>query len=1417
MLSLKCFFFLFFDAASVKPRADDDVPEDVQDNSRYDHIFKHFHNFDKDKEPIQLIHNIHNDSNNSNLALLDLIDYFSKNSSVIPTTEKSISQNKTLAEKREHLNQLLKQLNQFQPTKVEFQEDTEPALTTTSTTLTPLPTLKPATILNSDEVDQRDRYSSYFPEYGDETPIDLKSVLSKEFASYNLSGFYDPYAESKVDLINEEMYKDQISDDQKSVDDIVPQFVDSPQEEDLSSLDETRHNQEDILANDEKRLALPLVGLNSLSKEGQLAAAKLQEDAETINIVVSPTFGVDNKHGGEISIFPQSEMSRLRSNITELTGLDVDRLVEEVSAVVGKINGPLRVQEQHTQITRQEGSPAKYKYTETTAQVLPSDDPADPFIKVLSKNVQNGELSGELGQIINGHNPSSRGEGSGEEVRVNVTTKTNIVNIFTFNIVVANSSGSNFTLDKVSPFKTKIDTTATVDAGPGLNTISVYKYQADDNAVVTKKQSGASTPELEKWLKILLKHQVSGTRGEGSLLQEAVLKDASLLQIPTGNWNEERPFYRKVDEKDSESTTTATTTSKTAIVATTKPKVRRTTESSNIGPLGYTVSQTTTEAPGPMDGIVKFVESMGVGAIPTIFAGAIATYPFWMPLLAGKRRKRETSPKVDIPENWLAYLLGTRFGQNAKLSKKSTAKSAARKTTTTTTTFSTIEGPRLTTTSLAKTTIEGVETARTLYKQFYPSTTTVTSVRQPFKGSGSFSISKLKLAGPPIPSPTPSARTTPITTSRPTIKIQSLMDRWTEMFKSQNSTRNRLTSPTTKSSTTATTILTTPDPMSLSELTLEIDRNEVTLPSNWKPSLSEFQHPLSLNSATQEPIIIGKDVSVSSSTVTEINFEPGKNAPLFTGVKSTEIPPNIWLTAEDLLTAFDNQTDAEKESTVQETDKNKKGVGLEITFIDDPEKSEIKPLLVSISDNEESQIDLLVLKKPENSSLSPSVDPIPIIIPGLPFPSKTIPRRRPTLSWKRPSASKLFIQSFLKEYNKTEKEEGMESLPLKPITLSTFSQIKVREPDATVIKSSKSKATTKPAPTLTFENNENPPIIIKPMSSMVRQIPKEVVINSHTIQTHLTPEIAESIIKNQAAETLAQTENKNFLASYTPFPSTISTPTTTTSPTTGVDPAQPQFGSDFPQDIDPSDVLKLAYGGAFNIQESDDEKEKAIDLLIQQLEREYNNSVNRRASASETETGGKSQSAQFNSFRQQEDNPYTTSKWVYLSGADKIATPLPTGLTPTASNDEILDLIKNMEREVLSKNKTMTKTEVEETLNAVNNEVQVFQHEEVSTKTSIEPEQVFNNAQTFLDGLEESNIPEIIYLNDETMLHFLQEEAAESTNLPEKQYQKENSQEEINQYYETVNDNIAYTITPAQMITLFPIETPTTTSTTTTI
>jgi hypothetical protein len=202
--------------------------------------------------------------------------------------------------------------------------------------------------------------------------------------------------------------------------------------------------------------------------------------------------------------------------------------------------------------------------------------------------------------------------------------------------------------------------------------------------------------------------------------------------------------------------------------------------------------------------------------------------------------------------------------------------------------------------------------------------------------------------------------------------------------------------------------------------------------------------------------------------------------------------------------------------------------------------------------------------------------------------------------------------------------------------------------------------------------------------------------------------------------------------------------------------------------------------------------------LIQQLEREYNNSLARKRPSSDVETGGKSQLTKIrpqvnplNKFRP-EEYPLTTSKWVYLSGADIIQTPSPTGLTLTASNAEILDLIKTMEKEV---NQTMNNDDVAIDESSLT-EPQV-KNENESEKNIIE-----NKAETnIIDNDSKENDEnesdysqhEIIYLNDETLLHFMDDLTTQSSNVPEKEVEMKMDDTKLNPEINSINTDFEET------------------------
>jgi hypothetical protein len=355
-----------------------------------------------------------------------------------------------------------------------------------------------------------------------------------------------------------------------------------------------------------------------------------------------------------------------------------------------------------------------------------------------------------------------------------------------------------------------------------------------------------------------------------------------------------------------------------------------------------------------------------------------------------------------------------------------------------------------------------------------------------------------------------------------------------------------------------------------------------------------------------------------------------------------------------------------------------------------------------------------------------------------------------------------------------------QKINLTTLSLSIFNESKIEDT------SERPKFVARPVSLATFSTKDK----LKDSlitNSKQNQIPKEVIVNSHTIKTDLTPEIANNILKMQ------QQLNEDHLH-------------ITTTPSYETETAQsdansfPFSGANLPEDIDPSDVLKLAYGGSFNMLESDEDqdREKAIDRLIQQLEREYNNSLARKRPSSDVETGGKSQLTKIrpqvnplNKFRP-EEYPLTTSKWVYLSGADIIQTPSPTGLTLTASNAEILNLIKTMEKEV---NQTMNNDDVAIDESSLT-EPQV-KNENESEKNIIE-----NKAETnIIDNDSKENDEnesdysqhEIIYLNDETLLHFMDDLTTQSSNVPEKEVEMKMDDTKLNPEINSINTDFEET------------------------
>ena len=221
---------------------------------------------------------------------------------------------------------------------------------------------------------------------------------------------------------------------------------------------------------DEERLKIPLVGVPNAN----LSQISLNED--TLNLLVKQ----DSNNPG-VAIFPMSEQDKIKEDLSTLTGIDLDDLIKDVSESVGQVSMPVKVEESFVTVAMSNdqnennnrtadtmvGKRPYYKYTETIADVTPNhSNPRDPQVNILSKRFEEGDLLStdpkqnyrwgpNPGITKDGHQmithiskfgpnleeiAQSVSDGSEDNVKVNVTTKTNIVNVFTFNIFVNNGT-----------------------------------------------------------------------------------------------------------------------------------------------------------------------------------------------------------------------------------------------------------------------------------------------------------------------------------------------------------------------------------------------------------------------------------------------------------------------------------------------------------------------------------------------------------------------------------------------------------------------------------------------------------------------------------------------------------------------------------------------------------------------------------------------------------------------------------------------------------------------------------------------------------------------------------------------------------------------------------------------------------------
>ena len=470
------------------------------------------------------------------------------------------------------------------------------------------------------------------------------------------------------------------------------------------TISSTTNNNHNVVLSDEERLKIPLVGNANIADPSQIPVV----NENSLNILIrqqgSHTHNNNNNDNPGVSIYPMSEQDKVKDNLTALTGINFDDLIKDVSESVGKVELPIKVEEHHTQVTEEVGKRPYYKYTETIADVIPNaDNPRNPQVEIVSKRFQEGDLLStnpktstyrwdpssssmglphpgitEDGQLIGlnaapirnfaptltkiAQSAAASDEGSDSNVKVNVTTKTNIVNVFTFNIFVnnrtsnnhddddassigTNSGSSSYHLKQDKPFKSSIETTAHIHATDQAgqkptNSFSLFQYDASSsggthpNAANQNQDSSSGGgavaggnyqqgEDLEKWLKILLNHQAYG---DGSnIVAEAVLKDASLHQIPEPRTaSMDNLDYRRIEQEQSQ--LQAGNSGATA---------------NTIGPLGYKtdfngdiILNNNNNNPESRQTIVKdntqpktLMETLTGSPIPTILAGLAAISP----------------------------------------------------------------------------------------------------------------------------------------------------------------------------------------------------------------------------------------------------------------------------------------------------------------------------------------------------------------------------------------------------------------------------------------------------------------------------------------------------------------------------------------------------------------------------------------------------------------------------------------------------------------------------------------------------------------------------------------------------------------------------------------------------------------------
>ena len=448
---------------------------------------------------------------------------------------------------------------------------------------------------------------------------------------------------------------------------------------------------------------LPLDLLTKL----QSSPVSLQE-SETLNIILTP--GSPQSQHPNIAILPTQDLSGFSSNISKDIGVDIEAILSSLAGSASRLrNQPMIVEENHTQLIKQPGRPTKLKIKETMSEIL--GDSNNPQINVLKNKEEENSFS-DLESLIRGvtgggpmpdlsqEMPKKSLE---DQLKLNVSTKTNIVNIFAFNIYP--SGGGPMTEEKYqvndfSSLGTKINTEAQVMfQPPGLSgpthITSHYDFHSQPGPAPAPAPAPAGKKTIDKVLGAVLLSQLEGggsdrvieALGQNPAMMSALLDSRpgqetagvtrqgeqaasqGLYGAGVDNLSEYAPGpYGLIARNNAiEKLIFAMTQAETSqanpasgenysqflsempeyaklLLDTNKYPVReRSDKLGPIGPLGYSVSKTGGDKVAASSSPPQqkdFLQSMGGSAAAALMAGAVVTYPYWMPLLAGKRKRR---------------------------------------------------------------------------------------------------------------------------------------------------------------------------------------------------------------------------------------------------------------------------------------------------------------------------------------------------------------------------------------------------------------------------------------------------------------------------------------------------------------------------------------------------------------------------------------------------------------------------------------------------------------------------------------------------------------------------------------------------------------------------------------------------------